>query len=173
MLSALLSHHTLEVWVLSHGVGGLDSILLSSANQDFNCKELGCLGQPPAWSCANAQQKWGLKEPQSSWCLHPTGSGAQLARVAASVSTVYTTDDLKSLLDKTQKVPQARRAIPKPFLLGGGPSFEALKSELRDFCVSSLPLVDSDWILGFRMTKLQCKSHQLFHMWLRHSWATS
>lgn len=65
-------HHTLRVWVLSHGVRGLDSILLSSANQDFNCKELGCLGQPPAWrnGGSKSHEVAGIctqQDPELSW----------------------------------------------------------------------------------------------------------
>lgn len=60
--------------------------------------------------------------------------------VAASVSIIFTTVDLKSLLLKTQKVLQSVRSNTKDLSPGWAPQLSICT--LRDMLVSSLPLGD-------------------------------
>lgn len=60
--------------------------------------------------------------------------------VAASVSTIFTIVDLKSLLVKMQKVPQSMRSNTKALSPGWVP--QLCSCRLRDMFVSSLPLGD-------------------------------
>lgn len=59
---------------------------------------------------------------------------------AASVSTIFTIVDLKSLLVKTQKVPRSMRSNTKALSPGWVP--QLCSCRLRDMLVSSLPLGD-------------------------------